>query len=130
LKYEALSYARADRVATITLNRPERLNAIVKPMPDEIRAAVERANQDDLVHVILLQGAGRAFCAGYDLKNSAVKPRGSTGSQDLPLGCLPRLRHDGPQYAMLSVSLAKLQADRLQGARLCRCRRQRHRAFL
>lgn len=84
MQYETLTYARADRVATITLNRPERLNAIVKPMPDEIRAAVERANQDDLVHVILLQGAGRAFCAGYDLKNSAEKPRGSAGSQDMP----------------------------------------------
>jgi enoyl-CoA hydratase len=84
MTYETLTYARADRVATITLNRPERLNAIARPMPEEIRAAVERANQDDLVHVILLQGAGRAFCAGYDLKQSAEQPRGTAGSQEMP----------------------------------------------
>ncbi|MCW5746278.1 MAG: crotonase/enoyl-CoA hydratase family protein [Alphaproteobacteria bacterium] len=82
MDYETLTYGRADRVATITLNRPERLNAISRAMPDEIRAAVERANADDLVHVIVLQGAGRAFCAGYDLKAYAEAPRAETGTQD------------------------------------------------
>ena len=84
MDYEHLTYTRDDRVATITLNRPERLNAIARGMPQEIKAAVERANADDLVHVILLQGAGRAFCAGYDLKNSAEQPRGSGSSQEGP----------------------------------------------
>ena len=60
MAYQTLTYSRDDRVATITLNRPERLNAISRRMPDEIRAAVEEANRDDLVHVIVLQGAGRA----------------------------------------------------------------------
>jgi len=55
------------RIARITLNRPERLNAIAEDMPAEIRAAVRWAEQDDEVHVIVLDGAGRAFCAGYDL---------------------------------------------------------------
>jgi enoyl-CoA hydratase len=77
LAYQTLTYRRDDRVAIITLNRPERLNAITRGMPDEIRAAVEEANRDDLVHVVLLQGAGRAFCAGYDLKNAAEQPRGT-----------------------------------------------------
>jgi enoyl-CoA hydratase len=63
--------ARNPRIATITLNRPERLNAISWEMPGEIRRAVETANDDDEVHVIVLQGAGRAFCAGYDLQSSA-----------------------------------------------------------
>jgi enoyl-CoA hydratase len=84
MDYEHLTYTRDDRVATITLNRPNRLNAIARGMPQEIRAAVDRANADDLVHVILLQGAGRAFCAGYDLKNSAEQPRGSGSSQEVP----------------------------------------------
>jgi enoyl-CoA hydratase len=61
----------SQRIATITLNRPERLNAINAHMPGEIRRAVEIANADDSVHVIILQGAGRAFCAGYDLKEFA-----------------------------------------------------------
>src|SRR5262245_23089213 len=84
MDFETLTYERAERVATITLNRPERLNAISRAMPEEIRAAVERANADDLVHVIVLRGAGRAFCAGYDLKAYAEAPRGATGSQEMP----------------------------------------------
>jgi len=63
--------ARNPRIARITLNRPERLNAISPQMPGEIRRAVQLANDDDAVHVIVVQGAGRAFCAGYDMKESA-----------------------------------------------------------
>ncbi len=66
--FKTLLYETEGRVARITLNRPDRLNAITEATPGEIRAAVERANDDDAVHVIVLQGAGRAFCAGYDLK--------------------------------------------------------------
>ena len=80
MAYQTLTYSRDDRVATITLNRPDRLNAISREMPDEIRAAVEAANRDDLVHVIVVQGAGRAFCAGYDLKSAAERPRGTGGT--------------------------------------------------
>jgi enoyl-CoA hydratase len=61
-----LLYGVADRAATITLNRPERLNTIVPPMPDEFEAAITAAVRDDEVKVIVLRGAGRAFCAGYD----------------------------------------------------------------
>jgi len=82
MDFQYLTYGRDDRVATITLNRPDRLNAIHRDMPDEIRQAVELANRDDLVHVIVLQGAGRAFCAGYDLKAYAEAPRTQTGTQD------------------------------------------------
>ena len=57
------------RIARITLNRPERLNAINQAVPGEIRRAVEQAERDDEVHVIVLGGAGRAFCAGYDLQD-------------------------------------------------------------
>lgn len=64
----------ARRIARITLDRPERLNAISFDMPGELRAAVERANADPAVHVIVLAGAGRAFCAGYDLQDSAQNP--------------------------------------------------------
>ena len=61
-------YEKDGRIARLTLNRPERLNAIDMAVPDAIEAAVARANDDDDVHVIVLSGAGRAFCAGYDLK--------------------------------------------------------------
>lgn len=55
------------RVARLLLNRPERLNAINEDMPREIRAAVEWANGQDEVHVIVVEGAGKGFCGGYDL---------------------------------------------------------------
>jgi hypothetical protein len=63
---------------------PERLNAIVPAMPREIRLAVERANADDGVHVIVLQGAGRAFCSGYDLKDFAEAAIDSPCTQSMP----------------------------------------------
>src|SRR5262245_15864644 len=59
--------AEHPRVARLLLNRPERLNAINDAMPREIRAAVEWANADDEVHVIVVEGAGKGFCGGYDL---------------------------------------------------------------
>jgi len=82
--FQSITYEVADRVAKITLNRPDRLNAISREVPSEIAHAVELANANDLVHVILVQGAGRAFCAGYDLKDSAEAPREQTGTQELP----------------------------------------------
>lgn len=69
--FTSLRYEVRGRKAYITLDRPERLNAIDDAMPREIRRAVEQANDDPDVHVIVLQGAGRAFCAGYDLKTYA-----------------------------------------------------------
>jgi enoyl-CoA hydratase len=64
--FETLIYAVDGPVATITLNRPERLNTIVPPMPDELEQAVHRAVADAAVKVIVLRGAGRSFCAGFD----------------------------------------------------------------
>jgi enoyl-CoA hydratase len=64
--YETLIYGVAESVATITLNRPEALNTIVPPMPDEIEHAVNAAVRDADVKVIVVRGAGRAFCAGFD----------------------------------------------------------------
>ena len=76
-EFSTLRYEVSGRKATITLNRPDRLNAINAAMPGEIRAAVEAANDDDAVHVIVLSGAGRAFCAGYDLKEFAEGGQGT-----------------------------------------------------
>ena len=83
-KFSSLKLSVKDRIATITLNRPERLNAINDEMPGEIRAAVEAANADDRVHVIVLQGAGPAFCAGYDLKHYAEGDATNRYTQPMP----------------------------------------------
>ena len=84
MKYTTLKYAVAGRIARITLNRPARLNAINDRMPGEIRRAVEAANADDTVHVIVLAGAGRAFCAGYDLKQFAEGDGSNRWTQAMP----------------------------------------------
>ncbi len=55
------------RIARLLLNRPERLNAINEAMPAEIRAAVDWAQRTDEVHVVIVEGAGKGFCGGYDL---------------------------------------------------------------
>ena len=60
-------YESKDSVATLTLNRPERLNTIVPKLIEELNAALDRAQADEDVSVIRLRGAGRSFCAGYDI---------------------------------------------------------------
>jgi len=68
LNYQQIKYEVAERVMTITLNRPERLNAYTEFMRDEIIDALDRAELDDQVRAIVVTGEGRAFCAGSDLE--------------------------------------------------------------
>lgn len=77
-------YERDGRIARVTLNRPEKLNAINDSMPRELSDAIARANREDEVHVIVLSGTGRAFCSGYDLELYAEQTRPCPGSQDMP----------------------------------------------
>jgi enoyl-CoA hydratase len=77
-------YESRERVATITLNRPERFNAISETMPEDIAAAFGHAKNDDSVHVVVLTGAGRGFCGGYDLKAYAEKSGTNPAIQDMP----------------------------------------------
>jgi enoyl-CoA hydratase len=79
-----IDYAVSDRIATITLNRPDRLNAIDDHLPGALEEAVGRAERDDAVHVIILTGAGRSFCSGYDLTRYAEQPGSNPGVQDMP----------------------------------------------
>jgi enoyl-CoA hydratase len=75
----AIRYEVRDRKAYITLDRPERLNAITAEMARELAAAVARANDDETVRVLIVQGAGRAFSAGYDLELYAEQGEGHQG---------------------------------------------------
>ncbi|MDF1726716.1 MAG: crotonase/enoyl-CoA hydratase family protein [Sulfitobacter sp.] len=82
-RMSTVSYNREGRIARITLNRPEVMNAIDDDMPRDLEAAVKRADADPEVHVMILQGAGRAFCAGYDLAHYAADPDNRI-TQDMP----------------------------------------------
>lgn len=68
MTYQSITYTVADHVAQLTLNRPERLNALHKAALDEINAAMDAAEADAGVRVIVVSGAGRAFSSGFDLK--------------------------------------------------------------
>jgi enoyl-CoA hydratase len=67
MSFETIDYSASDGVARLKLNRPERLNAINAGLVADLRRGLDAANADDSVRVIVLSGAGRAFCAGYDL---------------------------------------------------------------
>src|SRR5258708_28480919 len=65
--FEQILYAAENGIATITLNRPEKLNAFTETMRRELIAAFDRVDADDEVRAVIVTGAGRAFCAGADL---------------------------------------------------------------
>src|ERR1041385_4822727 len=82
-----MTYARDGRIARITLDRPDRGNAITLEMPRELADCVERANLDPEVHVIALAGNGTGFCGGYDLVASAERQlEGTADTGDPPAG--------------------------------------------
>jgi enoyl-CoA hydratase len=86
MTFETIDYRAADGVARITLNRPERLNAINRQLISDLREAIAAANDDGGVRVMVLSGAGRAFCAGYDLdwgtKSEDASQRALAGQWD------------------------------------------------
>jgi enoyl-CoA hydratase/carnithine racemase len=76
MNYECLLYDVNDRVATITLNRPERMNALSQKLVEEIVSAVSAADQDPNIRVLIIRGAGgRAFSSGFDVKESLDQPK-------------------------------------------------------
>ncbi len=88
--YQHILYDVEDRVATITLNRPERLNAFTGIMLEELLDAFGRSDADDAVRAVIVTGAGRGFCAGADLSGGAETfDRRSGGDRE------PELRRDG-----------------------------------
>jgi len=97
-----IRYELADRVATITLDRPDKLNAFTRVMRDELIDAFGRADADDEVRAVIVTGAGRAFCAGADLSagRETFNPanRESAGLED---------RRDGGGRVSLAIYASK-----------------------
>jgi len=79
MSYEAILYETRGPVAIITLNKPDRLNAIGAAMREEVHAAVEAAQHDGAVRAAIITGAGRGFCSGADLAGAAARMAGGGG---------------------------------------------------
>ena len=97
MSYEAILYETRGPVAIITLNRPERLNAIGQAVREEVHAAVEAAQGDDSVRAAVITGAGKGFCSGADLSGGMARAAGGGGAA-LPLeapGMSGKLDEDG-----------------------------------
>jgi enoyl-CoA hydratase/carnithine racemase len=87
MSYEAILFSVEDGIATITLHRPEKLNAYTTLMGDEVCAAFDRARDDASVRALILTGAGRGFCAGVDLDHLRAHREGRNAAG----GRAPRL---------------------------------------
>jgi len=92
MAYEAILFEKREHVAIITLNKPDRLNAIGAAMRADVAAAVKEAHGDDEIRALIVTGAGRGFCSGADL--SAVQS-GIRGNLPAPASQLERIDEDG-----------------------------------
>jgi enoyl-CoA hydratase/carnithine racemase len=95
MAYEDILYDVSDRVATITLNRPTKLNAWTGKMEQEMQQAMLQAEHDDDVRVIILTGAGRGFCAGADMANLDGLVKAGANNQEIKAGLSERF--SGPR---------------------------------
>jgi enoyl-CoA hydratase len=108
--YENITYEVAEQIATITLDRPDALNAISPPMERELHAALDAADADPGVRVIVLTGAGKAFSAGYDIgagdaESGPLDPR-SQSHEDY-IRFWERLDHNNVHYLLHLWNLTK-----------------------
>eukprot|EP01030_Chromulinospumella_sphaerica_P016144 gene16144-15955_t len=74
MQYQNILFSIEAGIATLTLNRPDKLNSFTQAMHEEVRDALARVKQDSSVRVFVLAAAGRGFCAGQDLSDRAVAP--------------------------------------------------------
>jgi 2-(1,2-epoxy-1,2-dihydrophenyl)acetyl-CoA isomerase len=80
MAYETIIFEKQNGVATITLNRPQSLNAFIPQMNQEVLQALKDAERDHQARCVMITGAGRAFCAGQDLKGRTPEQKGSLGA--------------------------------------------------
>ena len=121
MTFEFIRYELADRIATITLARPEKLNAINGAMVRELIAAFEAADGDDDVRAVIVTGEGRAFCAGADLSRGAdsfVAPgsNGITGANGEVDYSNEEIREIGGRLALVLYNLHKPVIAAINGA--------------
>ena len=114
MQYEQILYERRGRVALVTLNRPERLNAWTLQMENEVIAAVDQANRDDAIGCLVITGAGRGFCAGADIGGFAQRLVGGAGP--LTVDDPPLLEQVSSQEVPIALSAGKPAIAAINGA--------------
>ena len=131
MPYENVIYEVDGHVASITMNRPDKLNALSEGLVSDIVAAVEEASADNDVRAVILKAAGRAFSAGYDI---------SPGAEPWDEGLGTKFLVVSGQHEPVAQDMEQSQAHRGPGARVLpgrrdgpgpvlrhrRCRRERH----
>jgi enoyl-CoA hydratase/carnithine racemase len=90
MSYKTIDYAVSDQILTVTLNRPEKLNAFTPTMGAELVDAFDKSDQDDDIRAVIVTGAGRGFCAGADLQ--AGTATFNFGTSEADGGTAPRFR--------------------------------------
>ena len=108
MEYEDIAYEVRDQIATITLNRPERMNSFSDALLGNWADAIGQAAQDDDVRVLVVTGAGRAFCAGADLKARAEQNEILAASEDQT----PAMRRNSLRYSVHRVPQALQYLDK------------------
>ena len=115
-------YESDGRLARITLNRPEVLNAIDDALPATLECAVKRANSDQQVRAIILAGAGRSFCTGYDLNYYAQSSGTNPGIQEMPWDPMKDIFFHAEYNEPNNERMAITPAGDMQSSRLRCCR--------
>ncbi|MFA5565933.1 MAG: crotonase/enoyl-CoA hydratase family protein [Acidimicrobiia bacterium] len=111
MNYEQIEYEVSDSILTITLNRPDALNAFTHQMMYELLDAFDRSDADDEVRVVIVTGKGRAFCAGADLAGGAdtfdaqkrLRTADSSGQDETEDASLPKVVRDGGGRVSLRI---------------------------
>ena len=115
MDYQDIRYNVANHILTLTLHRPERMNAWTLRMKDEMLHALARANADDDIRVIVVTGEGKAFCAGMEL----VRPEGNIFGYDIPQGDelnINEIRDSGGELSLALYNSNKPVVAAINGA--------------
>lgn len=115
MEYQDIRYQVSNHILTLTLNRPERMNAWTLRMRDEMLDALSRANVDDDIRVIVVTGEGKAFCAGMEL----VRPEGNIFGYDTPQGDelnIEEIRDSGGELSLALYNCSKPVIAAINGA--------------
>jgi hypothetical protein len=115
VEFQEIIYEKNNRIATVTLNKPERLNSMSTQMRDELDMVIEDLENDDDTRVLIIKGAGRAFCSGYFLGGGGQRREPLV--YDTGLGDQPRAQRIGASWTRRNIRMSHERWMRLWNVR-------------